>query len=477
MPRYPAFVGGSATSQSVLADGEQTINWYVEQMTGEAATAKNALYPTPGFQGFILAGQITDLGTRAGIAINGRTFVVVGTGFYELFGTHLATKRGTVAQDNNLAQIVSNGVGNQLLIGSGGNAYCFELATNTLTQILTNEVTQIGMLNSTFLAFNAALSKIRISDLNDGLSWDPTQFAQRSAQPDPWKAMIVNSPDIFLIGEQTGDVWYDSGASPFPLAPRQGLTLGYGIVAGFSLAFTGGVGFWLTQNKDGAGMVVQTRGYSPQKISTPELDTAIARYQRDSIITDAEALVYQDQGHTFYVLRFPAANATWAYDLTTNSWAERGKWNAALNRYDVWWPRVHLYAFGSHLVGDAATGTIAAMDVTYPSEADGSAIRRLRRGAPLMNDQRRMPIKRFELLLETGLGVQSGQGSDPQVMFRGSSDGGKTWGTQRQASAGAVGKYDTRVFWTRLGSPRIWVPEVTVADPVPWRLIDAFLNN
>jgi len=477
MARYPGFISGSAISQSLIADGETTVNWYVEQVTGEGARSKTALYPTPGFQSFILAGQITDLGTRAGLSINGRTFVVVGTGFYELFGTHLATKRGTVVQDNNLAQIVSNGVGNQLLIGSGRNAYCFELATNTLTQVLTNEVTQIGMIDGFFVAFDATTSKVRISDLNDGLSWDPTQFAQRSAQPDPWRAMIISSPDIFLIGEQTGDVWYDAGTTPFPLSPRPGLTLSYGIVAPFSLAMTGGVGFWLTQNKDGAGIVVQAQGYAPQKISTPELDTAIARYQRDAIITDAEALVYQDQGHTFYVLRFPAANATWAYDLTTSSWAERGKWNAALNRYDVWWPRVHLYAFGVHLVGDAATSTIAAMDVTYPSEADGSAIRRLRRGSVLVNEQQRIPLRRFELLLETGLGLQSGQGSNPLVMFRGSADGGKTWGTQRQATAGMVGQYHTRVFWTRLGSPRLFVPEVSVSDPVPWRVIDAWVNN
>jgi len=475
MPRFPGFIGGSATSQSPIADGERTVNWYLEAMTGAAAQGKKALYPTPGFSPWILSG-ITDVGTRAGLTIDDRTFVVVGTGLYELFAARTAVRRGTVAKNSLLAQITSNGIGGQLLIASGGNAYCYDLATNVLTEVLTGDVTQIGMLDGFFLALVG--ERLRISDLNDGLSWDPTQFAQRSAQPDPWQALIVNSPDIFLIGAQTGDVWYDAGTSPFPLAPRQGLTLGYGIVAPFSLAFTGGVGFWLTQNKDGAGMVVQSQGYSPQKISTPELETAIARYARESDITDAEALVYQDQGHTFYVLRFPTANATWAFDLTTGLWAERGQWNPAQNRYDVWWPRVHVYAFGQHLVGDVATSTIAAMDITYASEADGSAIRRLRRGGVLENELRRIPLKRFEVLLEPGLGTQSGQGSDPQVMFRGSPDGGKTWSTERQASAGAVGQYGTRVTFTRLGHPRLFVPEVSVSDAiVNWRLIDAFFNN
>lgn len=477
MPRVPGFIGSAAVSQSVIADGELTTNWYLEKVTGDGAQHDTALYPTPGFNPFILTGQITDLGTRAGLSVNDRTFTVVGPGLYELFGSGLAIRRGTVAQDANLAQIVSNGVGDQLFIGSGRNGYCYDLTTDTLTQVLTDEVDQIGMIDSFFLSFNRDLSKVRISDANDGLSWDPTQFTQRSAQPDPWRAMIVNSPDIFLIGEQTGDVWYNAGTSPFPLAPRGGLTLGYGIVAPFSLAFTGGLGFWLSQNKDGAGIVVSTQGYAPQKISTPEIDTAIASYQRRSIITDAEALVCQIDGHTWYVLRFPAANATWMYDLTTAKWFGLGKWNAALTRFDAWAPRVHLYAFGKHLVGDASTSTIAEMDVSFGSEADGSVVRRLRRGSTLVNELHRIPIRRFELLLEMGLGLQRGQGSNPQILFRGSADGGKTWSTERQMAAGLVGQYSRRAFVTRLGAPRLFVPEVTVSDPIPWRLVDAFLNN
>ena len=31
--------------------------------------------------------------------------------------------------------------------------------------------------------------------------------------------MIVAPPEIWLIGEQTGEVWYDSGAYPQPFAP------------------------------------------------------------------------------------------------------------------------------------------------------------------------------------------------------------------------------------------------------------------
>lgn len=451
------------------------MNWYLEKIGTEGVQNKTAFYPTPGFQVYA---TVTDIGGRAALEIDGHAWAVMGAGLYDVLATNTATKVATIAQDSNLAQIAYNGpTGGELCVASGTNAYNYNVASGVLTTVLTGEATQIGMLDEYFLALNMATGKLRISELNDGLTWDPTQFALRSAQPDPWQAMIVNPPDIWLLGEQTGDVWYDSGVSPFPLAPRQGLTLQYGIAAPFSLAVTGGVVFWLAKNKDGAGIVVRANGYTPEPITSLELATAIATYQRTSTISDAEALVYQDQGHTFYVLRFPSANATWAFDVTLGVWAERGKWDSALGDYDVWAPRVHVYAFGKHLVADATTGQISTMDVSFGSEADGGVIRRLRRGPILINENKRIPISRFEVLFETGVGLQAGQGSDPQVMFRASSDGGQTWGNERQAGIGRIGDYRKRAFWNRLGSPRMWVPEISVTDPVPQRVIDCWINN
>lgn len=477
MATYPGFIAGSAPSQSRLATSERTVNWYLEKVGTQGPQSKHAMYPTPGFTAWNAA-PTPDLGARAALAVDGRTFWMMGAGLYQAFSTQTLTKLQTLAQDNNLAQIVYNGpTAGQLCIATGTNAYNYTIATNTLTTVLTAEATQVGMLDEYFLALNSVTGKLRLSNLNDGTTWDPTQFALRSAQPDPWIAFIVNAPDIILLGELTGDVWYDAGTSPFPLAARQGLTIPYGIAAPFSLAVTGGVVFWLTQNKDGAGLVVKMSGYSPEPINSIELATALSTYQRTSTIRDAEALVFQLEGHTFYGLRFPTANHTWLYDLTTGAWTEAGQWNSPLNDYDVWAPRTHVYAFGQHLTGDASTGTLSVMDVANGSELDGTAIRRLRRGPILIDQNRRLPIKKFEVLCEPGLGLQSGQGSDPQMLLRTSADGGKTWGNERQASTGRVGEYYKRVYWRRFGHPRMFVPEITVSDPIPWRVIDAFFNN
>lgn len=472
MAEYPNFLGGSYLSQSPLADCERTVNWYPERLDAAGRRNPLALYPTPGQRTYATG---TDIGGRAAFTMASRTHVVMGAGVYEVFSTNTMTRRGTVLQDNNLASVTYNGsAGNRLCIASGGTLYYLNLSTNAVTA--TTGVTtalQVGMLDGFFVAFDATTSRIYVSPLNDTTgTWDPTQFAQRSAQPDPWQAMIVVPPDIWLIGEQTGDVWYDAGTSPFPLAPRTGLTFRYGTIAPFSVAAIGASVLWLARDANGAGLVVQTRGYSPQPISTKPLETAIAGYARTSTISDAEALVYEQDGHTFYVLKFPTANATWAYDTSTSLWHERGTWNAPITRYDAWHPRVHTYAFGQHLVGDAQTASLNTLDVTIGSEADGSAIRRLRVPPPLRVDDRekRLWVSRFEPLFEPGLGT-SGQGLNPVCMLRISQDT-KTWSNERQASIGAMGQYSKRTFWLRNGSSTlVWVPELTVTDPIPWRVV------
>lgn len=473
--RYPGFIGSSDMTQSSAADVERTMNLYLEILP-KHAKSRAALYPTPGQRVLI---TVADIGVRALSTMNDRTLTVIATGVY---GVDLATNTGSlygrVTQDQYVATISRNGTtGNQAFITSANQGYNLDLATNTLTQVLTDKATQGGMLDGYFVAFDKPLSRISLSDLDDGTTWDPTQFAPRGDAADGWQAMLITAPDIWLIGSQTGCVWYNAGNFPFPFLPRPGANFKYGTPASSSLAAVGNAVFWLSQNQEGAGIVVRARGYTPIPISTPPVESAIAGYQRTSTIADAEAWTYQSQGHPFYVLRFPTAQATWVYDLSTDHWHERGTWIARENRYDAWHPRVHCHANGQHLVGDAMTGTINVMDEAIGTEADGTEIRRLRIAPGLCDEHRPLLIRRFEIHLDTGVGTSTGQGVDPIIMLRSSDDGGQTWGPERHGHIGKIGAYRTTVVFTRMGIPTDRVYELTMSDPVPYRLIDAYVNN
>jgi len=478
MAQYPGFIYGSNEDQSPWADCERTVNWYPEQSQASSSPHSAALYPCPGYEEYV---TVNDLNCRALFAMAGRCYSVVGPHVYQIYETNSAAvvTSGTVVNDPNPASIASNGdAGGQLLIGSGTNAYLLTIASNTLSAsigTLAGKCTMVGMIDGYFLSFDSAASKFYISALNNGASWDATQYAQRSIAPDPWKAMVVDgNRQIWLIGEQTGEVWYDAGTSPFPFAPVPGSVFGYGTPAPYSVKLADDTMIWLSQTAEGAGVVVAATGLEPQRISSYAIETAIAGYARTSTIEDAEAVVYSDQGHTFYCLTFPSANATWVFDLSTGLWHERGVWDSSAGDYDLWGPRSHCYAFGQHLVGDRTSGLICTMDTDYTTECNGDVIRRVRVPPPLWLGQgRRLFVSRLTVLLEPGLGTATGQGADPQMMMRTSTDL-KRWSATQLASAGKQGEFNTRVYWTRLASSdRVWVPELSVADPIPWRLVGA----
>jgi hypothetical protein len=290
-------------------------------------------------------------------------------------------------------------------------------------------------------------------------------------------------------------VWTNVGTAPFPFAPNTNVFIEVGSGALWTAVRVGGQLIWFGQGIDGAGVVYQANGYTPTRVSNHALETAIQRYTYTS---DAEAFGYQEEGHVFYVLSFPKENATWVYDLTTQTWAQRGTWNALKNRFDCYRPNCHCWSptRNLHLVGDrlgfGTSGSVVfAMNTDYGYEMGGGIIRRMRRAPHLWNDLASVAYRRLQVDLEVGLARSSKPqvdvdgmlaldkqqlGLNPTIMLRWSNDGGKTWSNEHWTTAGKVGEYRKRARWSRLGSARDRVFELVCSDPVPWRVIGASLG-
>ncbi len=103
-------------------------------------------------------------------------------------------------------------------------------------------------------------------------------------------------------------------------------------------------------------------------------------------------------------------------------------------------------------------------------------MRRVRRAPHISNEQKWVFYQQLQIDLEAGVGLVSGQGSDPQVMLRWSDDGGHTWSDEVWASAGALGQFKHRAMWRRLGKSRDRIFEVILSDPVHWNILSAFLQ-
>jgi hypothetical protein len=193
-------------------------------------------------------------------------------------------------------------------------------------------------------------------------------------------------------------------------------------------------------------------------------------------VSDAYSFSYTFDGHKFVVVVFPTANATWVHDIATGLWHERDSWDLNNNNYGRWRGTCALKAFGKVLVGDFYSGAVSYLDSGTFTEL-GNTMRALMTSPPLQNDRQRVFVSCLELDVESGVGLNTGQGSDPQIFMDISRDGGRTFGSfQRWNSLGKIGAYLQRVRWLRLGQARQWVFRVHISDPIKRVIIRAHAN-
>jgi len=62
----------------------------------------------------------------------------------------------------------------------------------------------------------------------------------------------------------------------------------------------------------GQGVIYRASGYTPARVSNHATEFAFQDYSRTNPISDAISYAFQDQGHNFYHLYFPAANKSCA---------------------------------------------------------------------------------------------------------------------------------------------------------------------
>lgn len=483
---FPGFVGPSYTTQSRLADVEQSKNLYVEHVESGIGKNKSVLYGRPGLSVYV---TIPDTPVRCVFYQDGRCFAIAGALFGEITvvtpTTGLFTQYGIVSNDTYLATICSNGSGaSQLFIVSGGSGYIFTLTTNVFEQIpAVSPVTagnnvfpayaQSGLFgDGFFLVLQKSSDQMWQSNPEDGLTWSGLNTAQRSTTSDVIQAFAILHRELWLFGSKSTEVWYDAGPpTGFVFQSIPGATIQIGAFP-YSLANIDNGLLWIGQDENGNGMAFRSNGYAGQRISTFAVEYAWSQY---STIADVECFSYQEQGHAFYVVNFPTANHTWVYDTSTGLWHERDWYNAVTGHYERALPRCHALAFGLHLVGDRQSGNVYLQSLSNYDD-NGTQIHRRRRAPHLSQEQQWVYYRDFQLDADVGLGIPSNLGQAPQVTLRWSDDGGYTWSNDYQVGLGRVGQYLTRALWRRLGRSRDRVYEIEIAERTPVRLINAYLT-
>ena len=299
---------------------------------------------------------------------------------------------------------------------------------------------------------------------------NPLSFASKDGAPDNLVSLIVDHREVYLLGEQSSEVWVDVGSYPFPFQRIPGTSTQHGIVAKNSMARVGNSFAYVSRNIRGQGMIVQMNGYTPQRISTHAVENTLVNQKID----DAIAWTYQLEGHECYVVTFPTLKLTWVYDATTQMWH---KWLYCndKNQYERHRGNCCAVFQGKVLVGDYENGQIYQLDPDNYTD-NGQKIRRLRRCPHLVTDLQRQYFDELQIQFQPGVGLQSGTGQNPQAMLRWSNDGGSVWSNENWVSIGQIGRYTNRAIWRRLGMSRDRIFEVVVTDPVKAVIVSANLK-
>lgn len=460
-------VGPSYVMRSLPFDAQRCINLF--PVVSEAQSKEpGALYGTPGLKLFATAGNGP---IRGGIMCgNGRMFVLSGNGFYEIGRTGTATLWGTVSTFNGAVSISENGL--QVFIATGAQGYTFTFATNTLALVTDGDfpgADYVTFIDGYFVVSRPNSGEFYVSNIYDGTSWVALEFATAESSPDKLVAPFSAYGQLWLFGENSVEIWYTSQNVDFPFERSSG-SMEVGCAARFSIVKADNSIFWLGKDANGKGIVYRAAGASPQRISTHAIEYAIAK---SGDLGDVVGYCYQQEGHLFYVLTGGNLETSLVYDASTGLWHER----AFLSNGDLQQHRglFHWAAFGKSLTGDRIDGRIYELDLdTYTD--NGDEIHRSRTFSHISDEGRRIVINYLEVHFEAGVGLTTGQGSDPKVWLEVSQDGGKTWSSAFEATIGKIGEYQRVAVWRRLGQSEQWTFRVSISDPVKVAITGAYFG-
>ena len=440
------------------------------------ANAKSAavLYPCAGLSLFCtLSGN-----GRGSFTYNSRTFKVNGSTLYELFSDGTFAAIGDVGNDGGIVTFASN-QGQQLAVCSAGNIYIYKMDTGSFLpapQTLLTTAVRVDFCETYFLAL-LTNGEFQISAPLDGTSWPGAQFVRPQNFPDNATTAIVDHNEYWVWSPTRAMGYYVSGSSSIFDPIGSSAFMEDGSAAPNSVLRADNTYFWIDASERGGGIARRAAGVIPQRISNHAVEYQWSTYPT---ITDAVGYSFQDQGHTFIQWRFPSANGgrgtTWVYDVETQEFHERGYWDAANSIYWAHRSNTHTYnnTWGKHLVSDWYSGKIYDMSINYVDD-NGDAIRRMRITPPISLEKKRIYHQRLELDLEAGLGTNSGQGQNPQMMLSWTNDM-HSWTDEYMMACGKIGQYNHRVYLNRLGQARQRAYQISTTDPIPWRIIEAYLE-
>lgn len=474
---FETFVGPAYSAAATIQDNQMSINWFVELDPEAGAKVPNALLSAPGlvslgqdvYSGEVRGMYVTNNPAEAVVVVGSNVLLMTPMAVQNARPTFAYARIGSLITSTGPVSISDNASAGIIAIVDGLNLYTY----NTRTEVFSKS-TDDGFLGAKQVTevdgwFNFSKPGSQIfytspvywngTDLFNGL-----YFALKDDAHDNTVAIIAMNRELWLIGEQTTEIWYNAGGQYFPWSRLQGTMQQIGCAATYSVArYSGGL-VWLGTSDRGNNEVIQTTGYSHKNVANPAISYQLNQY---AVVSDAIGYVYNEEGHEFYVLILPTANATWVYDFTTGQWHQRASYDVSTGGFNRQRANCVMNFQNMIIVGDYQNGQIYWQ--TRTAYSDGAYPLVSLRRAPHMWDRAnraRIRYVRLQIEFKPGSAPQSGAYVDPKAILSWSDDGGQTFGNDHFASIGQSGQTKHRCIWRKLGIGRDRIFQVIVSDPV-----------
>jgi hypothetical protein len=460
----------SDRSQTLAFSSQRLINMYPERSKWGGKSGFVLLW-VPGLKPFA---SLNPGPWRGHVVMAGLLYVVVGTKLYSLTSAGVSAYLGAIPGTGYVTMAT---VGTQVAIANeAGAGFIYDSSGPSFAQITDPDFfggTSVTALDSYFIWSSGGANprRFQISAINNGLSYDALDFAEAESSGTALIRCYLVGTQLFMMKSDRIEIWYDSGNADFPFERLNSTIIQKGVAAKFSPALLDNTVFWLGRDDEAGGdpIVYRANGYVPEVISTPAVARAFAGFTTAEL-NEVRGCSYVKNNHAFYGLIPPTGNSWW-YDASEGEWSERNTYGQ-----DRWLGNGLMSIYGKTLVGSAADGSIYELDQdtffdnnTIPQTAEVTL-------PAFGTDPDLKRCSRLRLDMEAGVGLSTGQGSDPKVTLTVSDDRGFIYSSDREAAIGKIGQHGWGVEWRQLGQFRSRVHRFRITDPVKRALIACYAD-
>lgn len=457
------FTGPSYQSRSRPLSSQKTQNFYHQIV--EEGSSQYVLHSWPGLKS---ESSVTAGASRGQHTMKGVAYRVVGQTLYSFDSAGAHTTIGTVPGATRLV-MTDDGL-NLVMVDPGVSVYIY----NGSSIVLVTNANIIGAIAATFINNQVVYTKpdfFVVAAVGDPTTANGLDQAGAESQPDDLLHAYAFQQLVYMIGTESNEPYWNSSTGNPPFERMDGQIMEVGMSATHSVANTDEAMYWLGDDY----AVYRASGGIKQRISSVALSHAITGY---SMITDAVGSTLTLEGQNFYLLTFPAACKTWclAEALGDKGWFELSSGTNG----GVYQAPSAFSAYGKTWLSDASNGALYSLDIDAYTN-NGNAIQRQRVGGAIDGKMAGAPgaeveIDGMKIIMETGVGLISGQGEDPKIVLELSFDGGYTWNQMGWADVGRLGERKVQVQFDFMETFHSAIPRITTTDPVHYTIFGATVN-